>query len=159
MFHRSPFQRESVHTRIYNTDMFIQKSGSRRKLPIAATSDLLRNAYYDIKHQSQHYGGDTQLSVNYRYTYRVLVLAVFPRIDPPYSATYDTVRDMILGLTEELGDLDDVECMVDLWKVVDGRLYNVGFGSLRYLNGFAGKDLNGSLSNPSNGTVTELKTE
>ncbi len=139
--------------------MFIQKAGSRRKLPIATTSDLLRDAYEDMKHQSQHYGGDTQLSENYRYTYRVLVLTVFPRIDPPHSATYDTVRDMILGLMEELARLEYVECKVDLRKVVDSRFYNVGFGVLRYMNGFAGKDLNGTLSNYPNGTVTELKIE
>ncbi len=139
--------------------MFIQKAGSRRKLPIATTSDLLRDAYEDIKHQSQHYGGDTQLLESYRYTYRVLVLTVFPRIDPPHSATYDTVRDMVLGLMEELARLDNVECKVDLRKAVDGRFYNVGFGVLRYMNGFDGKDLNGTLSNPPNGTVTELKIE
>ena len=146
-----------MHTRVYNTDMIIQKDGFRRKLPIATTSDILRNAYDDIKHQTQHYGGDTYLLENYRYTYQGLVLAVFPRIDPPYSATYDTVRDMILGLAEELGRLDDVECMIDLRKVVGGRIYHVGFGVLRYLNGFVEKDLIGTLSNPSNGTVTDLR--
>lgn len=139
--------------------MIIQKDGLRRKIPYTTISALLHNTYDDIKHQSQHYGGDTPLLESYRYTYQGLVLAVFQRVDPPYSTTYDTVRDMIIGLVKELELLDYVECTVDLRMVVGGRLYNVGFGILRYLNDLVGIDLNGTVSSSLNKMLLDPRIE
>lgn len=122
-----------IRTRIRDTAMTLQQYGRKRKMSLASISAILTDAYSDVRHQILHYGEDTTLSEEYQYILRGLKVAAWSHRSPretKYQVTYGMVCDMIAGLRANLRQLDDVECAVDLAKVVGNRIYPAGSGVL-----------------------------
>lgn len=144
-----------VQTQVHDTFMTIQMAGQFRKLPEGVTARLLAEAYQDVRHQIVHFGGETQLSEAYEYTYQGLTLAAFSHGSPretKYKVTYIMVLNMITGLRENLRRINEVECTIDLAKKVGARIYPAGSGLLGYPDDTSLLSLNGTVPASSNGT-------
>ncbi|KAL8830188.1 MAG: hypothetical protein Q9191_001569 [Dirinaria sp. TL-2023a] len=150
-----------VKAQIRDTAMTIQQYGRRRQMSVASISAILTDAYSDVRHQILHYGEDTALSEEYQHTLQGLKVAAWSHRSPretKYQVTYGMMCDMITGLRANLRQLDDVECAVDLAKVVGDRIYPAGSGALAFSDALLpGIDLisNSSVlsSSVSNGTL------
>ena len=127
-----------IKTRIRDTAMTLQQYGRKRPMSVSSISAILTDAYSDIRHQILHYGEDTPLSEEYQCYLRGLVLGAWshqPPRETEYKVTYGMVCDMIMALRANLRQLDDVECRVDLAKVVGDRIYPAGSGVLTFAEG------------------------
>ena len=138
-----------------DTYMTVKKAGSYRRMPDLLVDTVLYNAYQDIKHRIAHYGGNTPLPDNYEYSRGGLTVAVWQNKSPEatqYKVTYQTVKDMILGLQVGLWQIENIECAVDLERVVDGGNHAIGHGSLMFQVGFSQiSSNNATVLRPDNG--------
>ena len=102
-------------------------------MPSEMLKGLLNKAKIDVQGKIAKYGGDTQLSTDYKKFHQEIFLEVWQdRSEGDYRVTYDAVLDMIVGLQKNVERLNNVECVVSVSPVVGATSRPSGVGTVRF---------------------------
>lgn len=126
-------------------------------MPSAQLSQLLDEASVKIEDKIMQYGGEHPLLGDYVDFFGDLLIEAWQyRSVTGQRVTYNTIFDMIVGLKESLGRLDDVESNVYLFRMIEGRPRRAGAGLIRFVDSraeFGSNRTTSSSSNARNATI------
>ena len=158
--YRSPAHRDTVHVQVRDTYLLIRKDHDGRTMSMMQISQLLQRASTDIEDKIAQYGGGGPLLGDYIYYAGDLVVEAWQfRSEVEYRVTYNVVLDMVTGLQNNIGRLDDVECGISLSPMIGKLPRAAGAGVLRFADGsakFGSNGTNSGFSNAASQTTASL---